>query len=67
MLKLGNIRDFKPAINVCVILLATLRTWCKSPDGDHIITPARVGSCPPIVSVEEKQSAQEIQLFFSLI
>ena len=34
-------------------------TWCKSPDSDHAITPARVDICPPIVSVEEKQSAQE--------
>ena len=34
---------------------------------NHAITPARVDICPLIVSVEEKQSAQEFQLFFSSV
>ena len=38
----------------------------NSPDSYHAITPVRVDICPPIVSVEEKQSAQEFQLFFLL-
>ena len=42
-------------------------TWSKSPDSYHAITPARVDICPLIVSVEEKQSAQEFQLFFSSV
>ena len=36
----------------------------NSPDSYHAITPVRVDICPPIVSVEETQSAQEFQLFF---
>ena len=32
-----------------------------------IITPTRVNICPLIVSVEEKRSAQEFQLFFSSV
>ena len=42
--------------------------WSKSPDSYHAITPARVDMCPliMIVSVEEKQSAQEFQLFSSV-
>ena len=41
--------------------------WSKSPDSYHAITPACVDICPLIVSVEEKQSAQEFQLFFSYV
>ena len=57
--------NYNPYINFQVILLAT--TWSKSPDSYHAITPARVDICPLIVSVEEKQSAQEFQLFFSSV
>ena len=41
--------------------------WSKSPDSYHAITPARIDICPLIVSVEEKLSAQEFQLFFSSV
>ena len=41
--------------------------WLKLPDTYHAITPARVDFCPLIVSVEEKQSAQEFQLFFTSV
>ena len=37
------------------------------PDSYHAITPARVDICPLILSIEEKQSAQEFQLFFSSV
>ena len=39
-------------------------TWSKSPDSFNAITPAHVDICLLFVSVEEKQSAQEFQLFF---
>ena len=42
-------------------------TWSKSPDSSNAITHACVDICPLIVSVEEKQSAQEFQLFFSSV
>ena len=41
--------------------------WSKSPDSYHAITPAHVDICPLIVSVEEKQSVQVFQLFFSSV
>ena len=54
---------YNPHINFHVVLLTTLRHV----DSYHAITPARVDICPLIVSVEEKQSAQEFQLFFSSV
>ena len=34
-------------------------TWCKSPESYHAIDPARVDICPPILSVEEKDSKRK--------
>ena len=48
----------------------SIRLWHAETDNQnsyHAITPARVHICPLIVSVEEKQLAQEIQLFFSSV
>ena len=66
MVRLSFLYVFLRTINLRsrLTVLSNL-TWSKSPDSYHSITPTRVDICPLIVSVEEKQSAQEFQLFFS--
>ena len=43
------------------------RIFSRQMEAIVYITPARVDICPPIVSVEEKQSAQEFQRLFSSV
>ena len=52
-------RHYNLSVHFHVILLATLHQVA--------ITPACLDICPLIVSVEEKESAQEFQLFFSSV
>lgn len=48
----------KPPINFCAILLAILRTWCKSKAGYRATCPVRVDVCPPIFRLQKIKTKQ---------